>query len=425
MATTVAAMKARLGDTDYYILSMKAQELVNKVKIPKEMEGWDNMSIEERYQRDINYNRVRTQIAPYLAGDKTRFFGAIIVAAMNFGEKVSFEPLAEVTTKGLPSLYRTTATNMGFLTFTGGEVLVPLDGQHRLKAIEFAITGRDEHGKDINNITPCNDLAEEDVTIILVPYESSKARHIFTRVNRYAKPTTMGQNIITDDDDIIAVLARQVTNDVITGRLVKYITNTLTAKDHAFTTLATVYSCNEIIISETFPDGKVDKTKLPENSRCRLYEDKVIEIWQTLLEGIEVFSDILNDREETGDDNRRRIRKENLLGKPVAQECLVRAFMRLINSPNNMTHDEACKKLNGLPWDINEENVEIWQDVLWSGGHNDGKIITTRRNIATDIMVYLAGGKLTADEKENLLERYRGLFPESEREGKQLPTVKD
>ena len=63
MPTTVPAMKARLGDTDYYILSMKAGELVNNVWIPKELEGWEDMSVDERYQRDINYNRVRKQIA--------------------------------------------------------------------------------------------------------------------------------------------------------------------------------------------------------------------------------------------------------------------------------------------------------------------------------------------------------------------------
>ena len=74
MATTVPAMKGRLGDTDYYILSMKAQELVDKVKIPKESNEWEDMSVEERYQRDIDYNRVRKQIAPYLANDESRFF---------------------------------------------------------------------------------------------------------------------------------------------------------------------------------------------------------------------------------------------------------------------------------------------------------------------------------------------------------------
>ena len=58
MSTTLPAMKGRMGDTDYYILSMKAGELVEKIKEPKEMPGWDDEKIEEIYQRKIQYSRV-------------------------------------------------------------------------------------------------------------------------------------------------------------------------------------------------------------------------------------------------------------------------------------------------------------------------------------------------------------------------------
>ena len=149
MATNVAAMKARLGDTNYFILSMKAEELADKVKIPRELEGWEDMSVEERYQRDLNYARVKNQIAPYFANDDSRFFGAIIVAAINFDEEISFEPLSDVLTRTLPNMYKIPAANMGFLTFSGGEILIPLDGQHRLKAIQFAVTARDERNRPI------------------------------------------------------------------------------------------------------------------------------------------------------------------------------------------------------------------------------------------------------------------------------------
>ena len=420
MSTTLAAMKARLGDTNYFILSMKAQELVTMVKIPKELEGWEDLSVEERYQRDINYNRVKKQIAPYLANDDSRFFGAIIVAAMNFNEEDIFEPLAAVTTKGLPNKYRDDAADMGFLTFKGGEVLVPLDGQHRLKAIEFAVTGRDEKGRPIAGFKPCTQLAQEDVTVILVPYIPQKARKIFTRVNRYAKPTTTGQNIVTDDDDIVAVLAREVTNELIGGRLAKYTSNTLTPKDSEFTTLAIVYNCNKEIITKTFPTGRLDTTQLPDTSKIHLYHDKVREVWEVLLEGIEVFTDALSDKEETGDDKRREIRKTNLLGKPVGQECLVRSFLRLTGPPTNMGDETACKRLNALPWDITEKNLKVWQGVLWAGGE-DGKIITRNRTLATNIIAYMAGEKITNEKKAELLKEYRGQFPEAERRNKKLP----
>lgn len=423
MATTVPSMRARLGDVDYFVISMKAQELVDKVKIPKEMEGWKNLSIEERYQRDINYTRVRNQIAPYLASDSSRFFGAVVLAAINFGDAVLFEPLSDVTTKGLPGLYRTAATDMGFLTFTGGEILVPLDGQHRLKAIEFAVTGRDELGRDIPLITPCAELAQDDVAVILVPYEARKARKIFTRVNRYAKPTTTGQNIVTDDDDIIAVLSRETANNLIGARLVRFRSNTLRQNDREFTTLAILYNCNESIVTATFPEGKIDKTHLPDAAKQELYRAKVREVWEVLLDRIEVFADALSDPSEAGDDKRREIRRTNLLGKPVVQECLVRAFMRLTGPPTNMSADNACAALNGLSWDISESGIKLWENVLWTGGV-DGKIITKNRLLATAIIAYCAGEQISNDAKSTLLDDYKNQFPEQDRADKTLPDLR-
>ena len=423
MATTVAAMKGRLGDTDYYVLAMKAQELVNQVTVPKALEGWDDMSIEERYQRDINYNRVRAQIAPYLANDSSRFFGAVIVTALNFGDDVSFEPISDIATKGLPGLYRAAAANMGFLTLTGGELLVPLDGQHRLKAIEFAISGRDEKGQDIANVTPCSALAMEDVTVILVPFEPKKARKIFTKVNRYAKPTTTGQNIVTEDDDMMAVLTREVANDLIGGSLAKFKSNTLRPKDREFTTLGIIYNCNEEIITRNFfAKGKPDRTHLPELAQQKLWRMKVREVWEAVLAGVEVFTDALEDKTEAGDAKRQEIRKTNLLGKPVAQECLVRAFVRLTDSVSNMIASEACERLNRLPWNLSEENLDVWQHVLWAGGL-DGKIITKNRSLSTRMIACLAGERLTDEDRAELLQDYRVQFPERERPNLALPSI--
>ena len=357
------------------------------------------------------------------ARGRPRFFGAIIVAAMNFNDDGMFERLSDaIPKKDIIGPYKPAADTMGFLTFRGGEVLVPLDGQHRLKAIQFAVTGRDERGRDIPDIpTPCTQLAQEDVTVILVPYEATKARKIFTRVNRYAKPTTTGQNIVTDDDDIVAVLAREVTNDLIGARLVKYASNTLNPKDPYFTTLSIVYNCNDEII-KTFPGGRVDKTTLPSRDEQRLFREKVREVWKMLLENIEVFASALTDPESTGDDGRREIREQNLLGKPVTQECLVRAYMQLTSPPTNYSPDIACKHLNDLPWGITKENLHVWDRVLWSGG-TDGKIITKNRSLTTNLIGYLAGEKLTEERRAELLEEYRVQFPESERAAKQLPQL--
>ena len=414
MGTTFPAMKAKLGDTDYFILAMKAKELVEKAIIPSEMEDWDDMSLEEREQRDINYGRVRNQIAPYLANDKGRFFGAIILAAKHFNPN-NFEPIGRVAAKDLPKLYQTQAECLGFLTFGGGEMLIPLDGQHRLKAIKFALEGVDEKSRKIPAIQPCSALANEDVTVILVPYDAKKSRKIFTKVNRYAKPTTTGQNLVTDDDDFIAVSARMIANnlEIIGAHLVKYKSNAMGDKEPFFTTLATIAQCNEALLSEHFPK-EIDRTRPIEDSeKQNLYEEKINEVWEHLTENINLFSDMLADKTKDGDAKRREIRQDYLLGRPVPQVCLFKAFVRLTAS-NIFSYQDASNSLNKIDWG---KNAKLWDRLLVSGG----KILTKNARVATNIIYYVAGGKLDSPAKDELLADYKKCFPESEQEGITLP----
>lgn len=418
MATTVAAMKGKLGSTEYFILSMKAKELVEKTDIPSEIPGWDNLTLEEREQRDINYTRVKNQIAPYLAEDQDRFFGAIILTAKNF-DSSQFEPISDIAMQGIPNLYKMEAKLMGFLTFSGGEQLIPLDGQHRLKAIEFAIEGKDEKSKKIEGLNPCPNLADEDVTVIIVPYDQKKSRKIFTKVNKYAKKTSTGENLVTDDDDIIAVLSRQVANNqnIVGANLVNYKTNTLSDKSDQFTTLATIAECNVAILEAYFPIGKIDRTKLPSPEKKRLYEDKIIEVWKFLVENINLFADALEEKGPDGDAKRREIRKDYLLGKPVPQACLVKVFTQLTSPATNLTFKQAASKLNDVDW---QKDAKHWDRLFMSGD----KIITKNRKLVADILYYCAGGELDEPQQKELLTRYQDLFPKEEQSGKnELPKL--
>jgi len=420
MPTTVAALRGKLGTTEYFILSMKANELVSTVKIPSEIEGWENLSIEERYQRDISFSRVKKQIAPYLARDPHRFFGAIIVAAENL-KPSQFKPLSKITAKDLPDAYD--PGPMGFLTFKGGERMFPLDGQHRLKAIDFALRGTDEGGKKIVSIPkPARDLANEDVTVIVVPFDPQNpqiARKIFTKVNRYAKKTSTGQNLVTDDDDIIAVLSREVSN-VIGGRLVKYEGSTLSNKDWHFTTLSNLALCNvEILDSHTPPETveRIDRSQLPSEDSIDLCRETIQREWGILLHKVELFSDMLTDKTEKGDDKRREIRENYLLGKPIPQKCLVCAYLALTQPEDDvapMSPDQAVKNLNMIPW---RQDHERWDGLLMQGT----KLLDKHAPLAAKIIAYWAGAQLSTSELQELEEKYVKLFPKEIQEKKKLP----
>jgi DNA sulfur modification protein DndB len=415
MPTALPAMRGQFGSTEFFLITLPAKELADRLVVPKEMSDWEDLTVEERFQRDINYSRVKTHIAPYLAHDPDRFFGAFIVDIFN-SEGVDFEPIGAIV-KNLPALYQHAAKQFGFLYLQGNEVLVPLDGQHRLAAIRFAITGKDEKAKEISGLHPNLDVANDLCTVILIKHDIKKARKIFNKINRYAKPTSKGENLITADDDIVAVIAREeVTDNVINQRLVSYDSNTLSAKAAEFTTLSVVYDATLAFLQEYHT--KIDTTTLPSAAEQKLYRKQAHEFWQTLFQNIKKFEMAIRDPTEAADDVRREIRKDYTIGKPIVQLALVKAILRL-QSPDpsdaRLPLVTICQRINDVDWRV--DNV-LWQRVLMI----NEKVVTGKQaaNFAGRFIAYVLGDKLEAKEVEVLQEQYLGNFTESERP-KELP----
>ena len=408
MATATPALRGEFGSFEYFLTTMHVGELVKSITIPREMDDWESMSLEERYQRDININRVRREIAPYFAGDENRFSSALILAVRN-DEGMKFEPLNEVVdVKRIPGLYRTASNNIGFLIRDGGEVLVPLDGQHRAKAFKFAIDGQDDKGRpivngkgeEISNTT----LAADEVAVILVRFDTEGSRRIFNKVNQYAKPTGRGQNLITADDDAIAVISRRMISDdgLIPAELVRWQSNTLSAKAPEFTTLATLADANEAIITAgCSPAGKLRDA---DDAQQELYYREVVDVWNDLLTKIEWFAQSLADTSPTGVERRIEIRATCLLGKPIGQLSLVRGFLLLRERSTGVSVGELCNRLNRINWSLTSKD---WKDVLVNKNGNvmSGK---TTVNFAAQFIAYLAGAEITDDERKSLIQHIAG-----------------
>ncbi len=419
MPTTVPALHGSFGTTDYYLTTMNIGELVRNVRFPQELEGWESMSIEEKYQRDISLRRVRNEIAPYFASDPDRFSGSIVLAVMN-NEDMMFEPLPQVGggsgRNSLPQLYQSAARDMGFLTLQGQEVLVPLDGQHRAKAFKYAIDGADDNGRSIPSVKANQDLARDQVSVILIRFEPQRARRIFNKLNRYAKATTKADNLITDDDDAIAVMTRDLLGEdgVIPSRLVRIGGNTLTANAPEFTTLATFYESNLEILKGLGISGAGSPHDMYDSQR-QVATQSIKEVWERLLDKIDLWAKALEDPSERGDRTRIDIREQTLLGKPVGQIALVRGYMLMRELCTGTSDDELCARLNSIDWDV--------QSTLWFGVlmNPNGRVMSGRGTVnrACEYIAHLGGAKLTASDIERLLEH---IYGEGWREqGESLP----
>lgn len=404
MPTTIPALKGKFGETEYYLTTMRVGEFIRSVSLPKEMPGWDRMSIEDRYQRDINITRVRKDIAPYFAMDEYRFSGSLVLVVIDH-ENMVFEPLANFGGRNVPALYQTASGDMGFLTLQGGETLVPLDGQHRAKAFKFAIDGADDNNRPILGMKSNPDLSNDQVSVILVRFETTSARRIFNKINRYAKPTSKADNLITDDDDAMAVITRSLLseNGVIDSRMVKIGANTLNKKAPEFTTLATFYDATIAIVEGLGLLGKGPLSSMEEDQRELVKED-VEPIWETLLSNIDLWRKALENISEGGDVGRAEIRDETLLGKPIGQLSLVRAFMLMRERCEGVPLEELCVRLNAIDWAVSNE---MWHGVLMNP---NGRVMSGKNTVnrATQFIAHLGGASLSDEEIEALLEQIHG-----------------
>ena len=305
----------------------------------------------------------------------------------------------------MPANYRLPASDMGFLTLAGSEILVPIDGQHRAKAFKFAIDGTDDTNRQILGMKSNPDLANDQVSVILVRFETIRARRIFNKINRYAKPTTKGDNLITDDDDAIAVMSRDLLGEggVIPARLVKIGANALNKTAPEFTTLATFYDSNLAIVHGLGIVGSGTPQQMNEEQRDTVKED-VQAVWQLLLNHIDLWYKAIQDPSQDGDGDRAEIREQMLPGKPIGQLSLVRAYMLMREKCEGVPERELCERLNRINWDASDP---MWHGVLMNP---NGRVMSGRNTVklAADFIAHLGGAQLTSEEKSSLLERIHG-----------------
>ena len=408
----IPVIRGQLGTTEYYLATMKAADVIGNLIIPKDMPDWDNETVEERFQREINYKRVKEHIAPYLATDPDRFFGALIVDILN-ADEVKFESLMDSGIK-VPTYFSALSKSIGVLYIEGGALLVPLDGQHRLAALKFAMSGKDQKGDDIPGLKSNPDIGRDDITLILVKHDDRKARKIFNKVNRYAKATSKADNLLTADDDYVAVLSRNIANGLFGSRLVNLTSNTLSPSTGAFTTLSTIYEATLLYLEHIVSNGRIDGTKLPSADVQALWEQESNRLWSAITTKLDIVSDALIDPEESGDKKRREIREEFLIGKPVAQLALVSAIARVLESGGHF--DVAIEKANKINW---AKANPLWQRVLLNGD----KVVAGKQpvNFASRFIAYMLGEPLDSKEEGLLLQQYRTQFDPSVAPTKHLP----
>lgn len=243
MADYVPALKAKMGDWQYYVTVMKLGKIARECRLADEIHA--NKDLDDLIQRAIQ-DRVQKEMVPYLLNESQRFYGALVVAV--YGGDPEF---SEVKVKDGHHLIDDnedrSSYGFGLLRFDGSQIYYALDGQHRLKSIQEAIAQNP-------------DLAKEEITVIILKHENSKdglerTRRLFSTLNRRAKPTSSGMNIAIDEDDAIAIVSRRLVkeNDILkllvsSSNLGSKQISPSKSNDPYITTLAGFYDTNEVLL---------------------------------------------------------------------------------------------------------------------------------------------------------------------------------
>lgn len=411
---TACVQRGKLGSTEYFLGKMPAGQLIDTVGLAAEMPEWEGMTADEKMQREPDINRVCNEIVPYFTNDNDRFFGCVVVDIYQGYDDVIYEPITNIV-KDLPAAYQVPLQDVGFLTFPGKERLIALDGQHRILAMKIAIKGNTAipvgllKGKkptaQLMALEPHPDLASEEISVIFVKHtDTTKIRKIFNKINKYARQTGRGDNIITSDDDVFAIISRRlfaeggVLQKINNIDLVNWKSNTLSQRSKQLTTVSALYTIAEILLKDEGFSAKM----LPDEDAIEAGIQENEKFWEALLEGIDVYKKYLAltrmDKPVSS------LRNENLLMKPVTQMAL--AHVAYMAKQKKISWRDTVEKINKVDWSFDNS---LWFNLLTIGSAQK-KMITGKESVRAAGMVisYLVmGNKMTDAEVRSVKEIIR------------------
>ena len=388
----IPVIKARMGTHNYYIGKMTFQELVSKVKFYNELK--ESKELESMLQRELG--KRSEEMTSYLLNQKDRFYGAIIIAS--WGGNPSYN---EVEMKDHVILSNNTF-HYGVLTFDGKQRYFALDGQHRLKSIKEAVAEKSE-------------LGTEEVSVIILTHENTdegniKTRRLFHTLNRYAKPTTTGENIALDEDNIISISTRMLLKNIrlLNPNNIELKKSNITPKQtDKFTTLAAIYNFNEYIFNACYRTDRDYLRFRPSPAEVESVYGMLQEVWNKIIksddtlnkvdQGIQLLGSYRHQSKEQD--------KGHVLLRPLGLEILGDIISKLIGNLNKSPSDivdikviyKAIEKANLLPMTLGELP---WKGVIFRGN----KIDRAGRKLSVKLSQYMLGEGIL---EEDLLKDYR------------------
>ncbi len=400
-AIDIPAIRGTLGKLTYYTATFTFKQIAERVKAADD-ELHTSKSLREQLQRALtdNYKGIKE----YILTQKEHFFNALVLAVYD----------GDPTWNELEFEYNDIRYHsMGFLHLNGKERIFPVDGQHRVEGIKSAL---EENPK----------LKDETITVIFIGHHNTregkeKTRRIFSTLNRYAKPVSLGDIIALDEDDIVAISTRELLENcpLFMNENVKIDKKSSKAladnDDKSFTSLITLYETNKIIY--TYYKSNYDHQrkiynakKIAEFLKFRPNQQEIddfygylLNFWYMFIEtfpGVKHYVDNCNS-EKAASDYRNKEIGGLLYFRPVALPKLIKAIFET-KTRLRIELNETIKKFSEIEFCISKEP---WTNLLWDV-RTQTMVMKYKTNIFYMLIFLCKKNLLTQKEVETLVKNY-------------------
>ena len=396
------ALRALMGDWTYYCTIMRFQDIKDRIKYAQDIH--ESRRLQEFIQRQLTPRA--KEISDYIGNQPQRFFNSLIVGV--YGGDPEWVELKVNENDFLPDFPMSQRGILGFLKLSGEVTLFALDGQHRVAGIKGILK---EQGAD----SPLND---EEISIIFIghkrtPQGLERTRRLFTTLNRYAKPVSPSEIIALDEDDISAIVTREIidkhelfSND----RILYSKTKPIPVRDEeCFTNIVTLYSTIDIVLPVFLGIPKTKwrefKRKRPRKKTIESSLKFICDLWDRIIEKFPALKGYLKIQQfEKSKASKFRNREGgHILFRPIGLLIYFRVISILLKDQSNI--NEILSQLSKIETNLSSTP---WKGLLW-GGMDHGMITGTKnQKTARNLIFHMIGFDLKKikTSKEKLRKEY-------------------
>lgn len=354
-STLLPALRAVVGDWNYYVTTLTFREVAALVKAPDEIH--ERKKLADWIQRSA-IDKHASAISNYLQTTPQRFLGSLIVGV--YGGAPNWTPVAVNVPEedGIAEeLIANLEGRIGLLHFSGAEKLFAIDGQHRVAGIKEALL----------EISPDDVLFEDSLSAIFVAHDpktevgKQRTRRLFTTVNKNANIVSKAARIALDEDDGFAIVTRRlIDSHWLFEDDRKYVlyssTGSLPSTDS--TSITSVVGLFELVKDLHFGDKSFGKER-PDEPAIEDHLKYCSDYFDALLSVIPEYKDVFAKAKQKP--GYYRIPERNhMLFRPMGQRTFARAVQSLVS--RGIALSDAVAELADAELYLQNEE---WQYILW------------------------------------------------------------